>query len=125
MPGATATLAVGINDGGTITFAWVNSVSVFSGAVLKNGHYATLNVPGASQSEALGINVHGWINFSAQDSSGFWHGYLYKGGMFTRFDVANSTNTYGFGINSTGELVGRFNPSANATASVGFEGRIQ
>jgi len=125
VPGATVTLAIGINDGGTTTFIWLNSTSIFSGAILKNGHYRTLNVPGATQSEAFGINVHGWIDFSAQDASGVWHGYLYKGGTFTQYDVPVSTNTFGFGINSSGQLVGGYNPTGNPTAGVGFEGRIQ
>lgn len=124
VPGATATLAIGVNDGGEVTFEWVNSSFVFSGAIFKNGHYKILNVPGAAQSKARGINVHGWIDFNAQDTAGVWHGYLYKAGTFTQFDVANAANTYSFGINSSGMLVGGFNPSLKPTAEVGFQGRI-
>jgi hypothetical protein len=125
VPGATATLAVGINDSNTITFEWVNGSFVFSGAILKSHHYTILNVPGMSQSKARGINVHGWIDFNAQDPSGVWHGFLYKNGTFTQFDVANATNTYSFGINSSGVLVGGYNPSSAPTTQVGFEGHIQ
>jgi len=124
VPGATATLGVGINDSNTITFEWVNASFVFSGAILKNHHYTILNVPGMSQSKARGINVHGWIDFDAQDTSGVWHGFLYKNGTFTQFDVANATNTYSFGINSSGQLVGGYNPVSAPTTEVGFEGSI-
>jgi hypothetical protein len=125
VPGAAVTLAIAINDFGEITFEWVNSSFVFSGATLKNGHYKILNVPGAAQSKARGINIHGWIDFNAQDTSGVWHGFLYKGGTFTQFDVANAANTYSFGINSSGLLVGGFNPGARPTTEVGFQGRIR
>lgn len=124
VPGATYTLAIGVNDSGEITFEWLNATFVYSGATLKNGHYKTLNVPFMGQSKARGINVHGWINFTAQDSSGVWHGFLYKGGAFQQYDVAKSTNTYGFGINSSGQLVGGFNPGTKPTKQVGFQGSI-
>ncbi len=124
VPGATATLAVGVNDSGIVTFEWVNSTFVFSGAYLAGGHYHLLNVPGATQSKARGINVHGAMVLNAQDSSGVWHGYVYAHGTFTQFDVANATNTYSFGINSLGQLVGGFNPSAKPTAEIGFEGHL-
>ncbi len=124
VPNSTATLAIGINDGGEVTFEWVNSLFVASGAILKNGHYKVLNVPGMNQSAAIGINVHGWIDFSGQDSAGAWHGFLYKNGVFKQFDVANSTNTYSFGINSSGVLTGGYNPTANPSKEIGFTGSI-
>jgi hypothetical protein len=124
VPGATATLAVGINDSSIITFEWVNASFVFSGAVLKGSHYTILNVPGMSQSKARGINVHDLIVFNAQDSSGVWHGFLYKRGTFTQFDVANAANTYSFGINTAGQIVGGYNPSANPTTEIGFVGHL-
>jgi hypothetical protein len=125
VPGAIATLAVGINDSNTITFEWVNSSFVFSGAILRNRHYAILNVPGMSQSKARGINVDDWIDFNAQDTSGVWHGFLYKDGTFTQFDVANAANTYSFGINSAGVLVGGYNPTSAPTTEIGFQGHIE
>jgi uncharacterized membrane protein len=124
VPGAYASLAVGINDGGEISFEWVNPTFIFSGALLKNNHYRILNVPGMSQSKARGINVHGEIVVNGQDASGVWHGFLYKGGAYTQFDVANAANTYCFGINSSAELVGGYNPTAHPTNQVGFEGRF-
>jgi hypothetical protein len=124
VPGAHATLAIGINDGGTITFEWANSIFVFSGAVLYQGRYIDLNVPGASQSKARGINVHGSIVFNAQDTSGVWHGYLYKGGTFKQFDAANAANTYSFGINDQGVIVGGFNPTTAPSTEIGFYGHF-
>ena len=124
VPGAYATLALGVNDYGAITFEWVNTVFVYSGAVLYKGRYSNLNVPGASQSKARGINAYGWVVLDAQDTSGVWHGFLFKGGKFTQFDVANAANTYGFGINSYGVLVGGFNPSTTATTELGYYGAI-
>lgn len=124
VPGATYTLAIGVNDGGEIAFEWVNGSFVYSGATFKNGKYKILNVPGMQQSKARGINVHGWIDFNAQDSSGVWHGFLYKGGTFTQFDVANAANTYSFAINDSGKLAGGYNPTAKPTTEIGFDGSI-
>ena len=124
VPTAFATLALGINDHGTITFEWVNSRFIYSGAVLKDGRYSRLNVPGATQSKARGINVYGWINFDAQDAAGAWHGYFYQNGSFIPYDVSGAADTYGFGINSSGVLVGGYNPSATPGVQLGFEGRV-
>ena len=124
VPGATATLAVGINDAGTITFEWVNPTFVYSASILYKGKYHSLNVPGAQQSQARAINVHGAVAMDAQDSAGNWHGYLYKGGTFTQFDVANSFGTHAYGINDQGVLVGGFFPSATSQTEVGFYGHF-
>ena len=125
VPGAQATLAVGINDAGTITFEWVNPTLVFSASILYKGKYYSLNVPGAQQSKARGINVNSSVAMEAQDSAGVWHGYLYKGGKFTQFDVPNATGTHAFGINDQGVLVGGFNPTSAPSTEVGFWGFIK
>jgi hypothetical protein len=124
VPGAYASLALGVNDYGAITFEWVNTVFVYSGAVLYKGKYSNLNVPGASQSKARGINAYGSVVLDAQDTSGVWHGFLFKGGKFTQFDVANTANTYSFGINDYGVLVGGYNPSSAPTTELGYYGAI-
>lgn len=124
LPGATATLAIGINDFGTITFEWVNASFVYSGAILKGGNYTILNVPGMAQSKARGINLRGQIVMNCQDSAGVWHGFLYTGGRFVEFNATGAANTYSFGINKSAQVVGGFNPTRNATAEVGFEGRF-
>jgi|SRR5579871_3639728 len=124
VPTAFATLAIGINDAGVITFEWVSPGFIYSGAVFYNGKYITLNVPGALQSKARGINNFGSIVVNAEDTAGVWHGYVFKGGKFTRFDVGNAANTYSFGINSQDVLVGGFNPASSPASEVGFYGRI-
>jgi hypothetical protein len=122
VPGASATLASGLNDAGIITFEWVNSSFVASGALLYEGKYHTLNVPGASQSVAHGVNVHNFIVMEGQDSSGNWHGYLYKGGQFTEFNVANATSTHSFGLSDNDVIVGGYNPASAPSTEIGFYG---
>lgn len=124
VPGASATLAIGINNGGEISLTAFNSSSIASGATLRNGHYKTLNVPNMTNTEALAINVHGWINLIGQDSSGAWHGFLYKGGAFTEYNVTNATNTFGYGLNDAGKLTGGYNPSSAPSDQIGFTGSI-
>ena len=122
VPGTAATLAVGINDGGTITFEAVNSIFVPSAYVLYKGSYHNISVPGATQSFANGINTHGVIVVGAVDSSGATHGYLYSAGKYTEFNVANAANTVGFGINDKNVIVGGYNPSSAPSTQIGFYG---
>jgi len=121
VPGAYATLAIGINDSGTITFEWVNSAFVFSGALFRGGHYKILQAPDMVQSKARGINSHGAIVMNTQDSAGAWHGFLYRNGTYTEFNASRAANSFPFGINSSLEIVGGFNPQANPSVERGFE----
>jgi uncharacterized membrane protein len=124
VPGATATLAIDISDTGIITFEWVNSAFIYSGAMLQNGVYTILNVPGMSQSKARGINSKGQIVMNCEDSSGVWHGFLFTHGKFVEFNATGASNTYSFGVNTSLQIVGGYNPTSKPTTQIGFEGRL-
>jgi hypothetical protein len=122
-PGASFTLAIGINDGGEVSLEWGGTDGHYQSATLRGTKYTTLNVPGDIQSEAGAINVHGEIVYAGQDAGGAWHGYLYKHGTFTQFDIAGANLIRPRGINSAGEMVGWYNPGTS-TLPLGFKGRF-
>ena len=122
VPGAYATLAIGINDGGTITFEWLNNVFEYNGAAQQAGKIRILNVPGMAQSKARGINSHGQIVFNAVDTAGVWHGFLFTKGSFAQADVFGAADTYAFGVNSKRQMVGGYNPSSSPLTEVGYVG---
>ena len=121
VPGAYASLAIGINDSGVVTFEWVNSSFVFSGALYKAGHYKILTAPGMVQTKARGINANGVVVMNTQDSAGAWHGFLLHNGTYTEFNAPGSVESYPFGINSSLEIVGGFNPTKKPSVQYGFE----
>lgn len=76
VPGATDTIASGINDGGQIV-GWGTYGFLKDGAT-----FTRIDVPGATSALALGINDAGQIVGSAPNS--FPHGFLKDGATITR-----------------------------------------
>jgi uncharacterized membrane protein len=76
VPGATATAAVGINDGGQIVGAF-GDAGVQHGFLLDKGTFTTIDVPGATLTNARGINAGGQIVGTFFDAGG-QHGFLAK-----------------------------------------------
>lgn len=60
VPGATRTVASGINDGGQIVGSYDDSVGTH-GFVLREGKFTTIGFPGAAWTTALGIGARGEI----------------------------------------------------------------
>jgi probable HAF family extracellular repeat protein len=108
-PGATYTVANGINDAGQIVGLFCVGFSCHS--FLKDGTTFTQlpEVPGATFTEANGINDAGQIVGYFEDVTG-GHGFLTAdyGTTFTTIDVPGATYTAARGINDTGQIVGHF-----------------
>jgi probable HAF family extracellular repeat protein len=74
-PGATATLAHGINNAGQIVGYWFNGSGPYHG-FLDNGTLSSIDYPSAAQTLAEGINNLGQIVGYYIDSFGKTHGFL-------------------------------------------------
>lgn len=61
VPGATFTLAWGINAGGDIVGEWTDAQGVTRGFLLSRGSFTTIEYPGASFTHARGIGPNGEV----------------------------------------------------------------
>jgi probable HAF family extracellular repeat protein len=74
-PGATETMAMGINDAGDIVGAYQDASEIPHGFLYVRGNFTTIDFPGASGTWAYGINIAGDIMGAYQDATGY-HGFL-------------------------------------------------
>jgi probable HAF family extracellular repeat protein len=111
-PGASGTIAYGINDAGAIVGPYYDTAGYAYGFVYKGGDFTPFNVPGAyGYTHPAGINNVGDIVgtfYYASDPDAGCHGFLYTGGTFTPLDYPGGYNTQAYGINDLGDVVGAY-----------------
>jgi uncharacterized membrane protein len=108
VPGASFTLAFGINPRGDIVGLCGDSSFNNHGFLLSKGKFTTIDVPAATGTIPFGINPQGEIVGRYFDSNGKGHGFLLSNGTFTTIDVPRATYTIAFGINPRGDIVGEY-----------------
>jgi probable HAF family extracellular repeat protein len=116
VPGASYTLASGINDDGKIVGYYEDS-SWNRHAFLYDGSTSTtLDGPsGASYISVYGINNAGQIVGYYEDSSGEGHGFLYDRAAptkYTSLDFPGASYISAYGINNAGQIVGYYEDSS-------------
>ena len=102
VPGASQTLAYGINSAGQIVGNFFDSTGGH-GFLYNGSSFTQIDVPGAHTTGVTGINDAGQIVGGFGD-----HSFLYTGGRFTQIDVPGAINTSASGINNVGQIVGFF-----------------
>ena len=107
-PGATQTLALGINPRGDIVGAYLNDDGVTHGFLLSGREFTPIDFPSSSFTFARGINPHGDI-VGQYGSAGVNHGFLLSRGEFTSIDVPGALDeTHAWKINDRGQIVGGY-----------------
>src|SRR5207302_5079603 len=87
-PGATPTMARGLNSPGQIVGEYSDVTRKGHGFLLAAGSFATLDVPsGASRTVAFGNNNLGEIAGFYIDAASTFHGFVLAKGAFTTIDV--------------------------------------
>jgi probable HAF family extracellular repeat protein len=117
-PGASGTVAWGINTGGQLVGTFFFSDNVSHGFLLSDGVFTQLDVPGADYTQATGINDSGQIT-GLYGSASAIHGFLLSGGDYSPIHMPGASVTEGFGINNGGVIVGSATPNGSHN-SVGF-----
>jgi uncharacterized membrane protein len=118
IPGATETVATGINNMGVIVGSFTDATGTH--AFQKAGvSVSTFDVPGALRTEAFGINDAFQVvgRFTTHDPTGtsiVSHGFLRSGGLTLTINVPDASSTEARGINNDGAIVGFFTlPNGN------------
>jgi len=114
-PTASDTLALGVNESGTVVGTWdiVDSdgnLLALHGFIWKDGTFSQVDFPGAAATQLFGINARGDI-VGEWDSDIFGttvHGFVLTKGQFITVDApfAGSTFTRANDINAKGSIVG-------------------
>jgi Protein of unknown function (DUF3466) len=113
VPDSTATIALDINDAGTIVGRYVSAFDGRTHGFLRTGRaeFEPIDVPGAVFTVAAGINndgaVVGHYRLST-DSPAIRRGFLFTGGTFIGVNPPGSLFTNVLGIGPSGIIVGRF-----------------
>jgi uncharacterized protein (TIGR03437 family) len=109
VPGATSTVAKGMNNAGDIVGYYQDASGSHSYLRRANGPFVTIEAPGAlpGMTYASGINNLGQIAGTFTDATGA-HGFIRAvDGSFTSFDIPDQTIPIGVGgINDHGDIAG-------------------
>lgn len=111
VPGATYTVAYGVNDLGQIVGSYANGFGQF-GFLYSQGAFQTLDVPGSSFTVAQGINDQGEIVGWSSDGA-----FSYQNGQYT---LAQYPKAASYSINNSGQIVGIYqNPAQHGLVDSG------
>jgi len=119
VPGATFTIANGINARGDIIGPYHDANGIGHGFLLHKGVFTTLNFPCASFTGARAINARGDIVGRIQFADGIDHAYLLHDGKFTQIDFPGAFGTNPRGFNNAGDRGRNDRPSRWAHWLVG------
>jgi probable HAF family extracellular repeat protein len=108
VPGASGTVAFGINDRSQIVGSFVDDRRAVHGFLLDDGVFTQIDFPDATFTTANGITKRGQIVGTFFDAGDVAHGYLLDDGVFITIDAPGATTTEAVGINNRGQIVGTF-----------------
>lgn len=106
-PGATTTVASGVNDAGDVVGSYTASF-LNHGFLLRSGTFTTIDFPGAYSTAAQAINESGEIVGSFNAGGNSDHGFILQGTTYTRFDYPGAVITRPYAINNAGDIVGEY-----------------
>jgi hypothetical protein len=119
-PGATYTLALGINTAGDIVGAYTDPTFRYHGFLLSQGIFTTIDAPGSAGTYATGINDNGEIvGFYGDPTVSATHAFILQGQTFTIIDFPGSPVTAAEAINNAGVVAGYYD--APKSRILGFE----
>jgi probable HAF family extracellular repeat protein len=108
-PGATSTVAFGINAREDVVGRYDDVDGASHGFLLHKGVFSSIDVPDAAVTlYARAINARGDIVGAFLDADFVTHGYLLRDGQFTQIDVPGAVETTARGLNNVGDVTGNY-----------------
>ncbi len=117
LPGATVTLANGINNNGQIV-----GVSGPHAFLYDSGTMKDLGTLGGATSYAYGINLESQIIGYADTAAGTTHAFLSDHGTMTDLGTLGGSNSYAYGINDLGQIVGQSQTASGSYHAFLYQG---
>jgi hypothetical protein len=126
-PGATSTLAMGINYWGSIVGEYTDSSGTQHGFELKNSKFTTIDYPGAARTQAVSISDKGVIVGAYYATfNGNASGFILENGTYKALNDPNTPyDTYASDINSSGVIVGVYFPDPNPHGFIYMNGTFK
>ena len=112
VPGATITLAAGVNSAGVISGEWSDSVPKQHGFIFSGGVFTSIDFPTATSTNVIGINDSNEVAGFYGDAAKVNHGFVSSAGNFTKIDVAGAAATQLTRIKNKGQITGLYTDSA-------------
>ena len=119
-PGASATLAFGINDDGDVVGHYRDGQQLWRGFLLRAGEFTTIEYPGAAQTTLFRVNSGGDIAGAYYDGSRKQHGFLLSHGRYATTDVPGAGQPMVYGLNSRGDVTGMYFAPGDSLKHFGF-----
>ena len=117
-PGAAGTEAWGINDAGTVSGNYFDSVGGLHGFIYAGGIYTAVNFPGASLTRLTRVNnLNQAVGWHSQGDRTL--GFVMSGTSYRSVSYNDADSTIAAGINDSGRVVGRFT-GPDCPAGCGF-----
>ena len=114
VPGATATLAWGINNLGDIVGEFVTPSTYGEGSLLTGGHYRLISYPGAVVTAAWGVNDSLVIAGSILSQKGYEHVFWFAQGKYSNIlTYPGAIESQGLNIDNAGTIVGEYTTDTN------------
>jgi hypothetical protein len=105
-PGAVATYASKINDGGLIVGYYFDGSGGLHGFSYNRGNYMSIDVPGAIDTYAEGLNSRGEVVGGFDDVNFVTHGFIFRNGIFETVESPFAANAQLTSIDDRGRLTG-------------------
>jgi uncharacterized membrane protein len=108
-PGASTTVAFGINARGDIVGRYEDGDGASHGFILRQRLFSSIDVPDAAVTlYARAINARGDIVGAFLDADFVAHGYLLRDRRFTQIDFPGAVETTARGLNDAGDVTGNY-----------------
>ena len=117
VPGAAATVVLGINSAGEMVGGYYQAQYLWHGFKLSGTTLTYFDYPGAQWTIPTGINNEGLIVGDYSPDSISVHGFTYDGQIFTSIQHGSDSITNVSGINNAGQIYGG---TGNPEAKAGF-----
>src|ERR1051326_3005775 len=113
-PGATQTLAFGMNTAGDVVGSYIDAAGMEHGFVLRDGAFTAFDYTGAFWTEGWGSNSKGEIagQYGLMDMT--MHGFRLRNGEFTPVEVPGQPNTMPQRIGPDGTIVGCYHVNTSS-----------
>jgi hypothetical protein len=110
VPGATLTVALGIDNASDVSGFYEDAAQVYHGFLLSSGVYSTIDYPGAVSTQVAGVSSAGMKVALVANFQNSQQGFIYDTQVqtFTPVSYPGQIDTFPLAVNDSGSVAGTF-----------------